>query len=365
MSEHRQGHTNGPDREENFSGDDAFIDALSQGIDPTDGTDELAALLLGLREEVVAPMPPTPVVCGPEDDDVATTVLPAVGSLDARRRNRPEPSAAPAADGDAAVTDLDHRRGSHSGWFGHGLIGAAAATLIIAGGGAMVHSAQPGDSLWGINQALFTDHAAVVELTATLEEADSRNAEGDVQGALKLLEQAKALAQEMNAKEQAGHPSPVTATVKQTVTATVPADPVTVTAPAAVPPPVTQTVMVTETVTPSPLPSAPNLEPGVRPTTSALTPPSFPAPTSPAPAPVAPENTSRQPAPTEAAPAPAAPTTSRAEGTHVSAPSVVVTTGRAPAPTGGAGPDDGTGTVPTGSAADTVDRGAPVTRTED
>ena len=378
MSEHRQGPNAGPDREDIISGDDAFIDALSRGYDPSDGTDELAALLLGLREEIAAPMPPAPVVPEYSADSAGsqtTTVFPAVASLDDHRVHGDAATGGTAAPADPApVGDLDRRRdnrrsGKHSGWFGHGLIGAAAATLIIAGGGAMVHSAQPGDSLWGINQVLFTDHAAVVELTATLEEADNRNAEGDVQGALKLLEQAKAMAQEMNAKdrEQTGHPaasSPVVATATETVTVAPPpvdAKTVTVTPPAVTVPPVTQTVVVTQT--PTPLPSAPNLAPGVRPTTSALKPPSFPVtptvektsvPANTAPVPAAPV--------TESAPVTSAvtPPTARAEGTHISSPTAVEP---APGPAAEKDPGDNSGTAEA-AAEVTVDHAAPVARTE-
>lgn len=317
MSEHREDLWNSPSSEGMFPDDDAFIDALSKGIDPSDGTDKLAGLLLTLRDEINAPVPPAPAV--PEhlirsSCDDKTTVFPVVAKEAA--------SGAP-----TPVGDLDSRRkqrnSKHSGWFGHGLIGAAAATLIIAGGGALVHSAQPGDPLWGVNQVLFSDHAAVVELTATLEEADSRNAEGDVQGALKLLEQAKAMAQEMNAKDRAAAgPTPVVATETATVTATA-----TKTVQQTLPPVtavVTQTVTVTHT--PTPPPSAPNLAPGVRPSTSVVKPPSFAPPTriitdslkAEKTTPIVPPRVDTEPS--------VAPTNpgARATGTQVSAPTVIV-----------------------------------------
>lgn len=39
--------------------DDAFLSDLSRGIDPSEGTDELAGLLLALREDVEKQMPST------------------------------------------------------------------------------------------------------------------------------------------------------------------------------------------------------------------------------------------------------------------------------------------------------------------
>ena len=36
--------------------DDAFLDELARGVDPSDGADELAGLLLGLKAEVEAPI---------------------------------------------------------------------------------------------------------------------------------------------------------------------------------------------------------------------------------------------------------------------------------------------------------------------
>ena len=90
--------------------DDAFLTELSQGKDPSNGSDELAGLLLGLKGDIDKQMPPAPRVDGVEEE-------PAVISLDkarSRRRNRPVM---------------------------HGLIGAAAATVILAGaGGVMVLS---------------------------------------------------------------------------------------------------------------------------------------------------------------------------------------------------------------------------------
>ena len=61
--------------------DDAFLTTLSQGTDPSDGADELAGLLLELRGEVTAQMPPAPLIEGAEEE-------PEVISLGAARRRR-------------------------------------------------------------------------------------------------------------------------------------------------------------------------------------------------------------------------------------------------------------------------------------
>ena len=89
--------------------DDAFLTTLSEGTDPSDGGDELAGLLLELRGDVEKQMPPAPLIEGAEEE-------PEVISLGAARRRRSKP-------------------------FMHGLIGAAAATLLIAGTGAVVVNA--------------------------------------------------------------------------------------------------------------------------------------------------------------------------------------------------------------------------------
>ena len=76
----------------------------------------------------------------------------------------------------------------------HGLIGAAAATLLIAGSGAVIVNAGPGSPLYGVNQSLFgadDQDVSVVELAGTLEEMEKRSAEGDMDGTRQLLEEAR------------------------------------------------------------------------------------------------------------------------------------------------------------------------------
>ncbi|MCX7541520.1 hypothetical protein OS128_01115 [Corynebacterium sp. P5848] len=232
---------------------DAFLDDLARGVDPSGGDDELAGLLLGLKSEVDAPMPPVPSLekLGLSDAAPVTTRFAPV-----------EESAVgepPAADGGAQVLSLAGRRRGVPG-FVHGLIGAAAATLVIAGGGTAVYNAEPGSALWGVNTAMFGDHASVVELASTLEEADNRNANGDVAGALELLEQAKLMAKEINARNATKTDADKRPQAPRTVTVTV--------TPEQQDPPEPATITVTSTIgippsAPSPLPAAPSGAPEV------------------------------------------------------------------------------------------------------
>lgn len=142
--------------------DDAFLTELSQGKDPSNGSDELAGLLLGLKRDIDKQMPPAPRVDGIEEE-------PAVISLDkarSRRRNRPVM---------------------------HGLIGAAAATVILAGAGGVM-----------VNSGAFDhpDETRNVELAGTLDEMESRAAEGDIEGARELMKEARAKLEEAEGKEE-------------------------------------------------------------------------------------------------------------------------------------------------------------------
>ncbi len=201
--------------------DDAFLTELSQGLDPSDGTDELAALFLELREDVEKQMPPAPLIEGADEE-------PRVISLAARRRPR---------------------RGRP---FVSGLIGAAAATLVIAGSGSMIYNATPGSPLWGVSSALFSDRAAVVELAGTLEEIDSRAAEGDIDGTRALLDEARRVVRNLR-EAQEPDKQPVTRgpdnTVTATTTATLPREPRTPEPVDPVTETVTETAHRTETAT--------------------------------------------------------------------------------------------------------------------
>lgn len=179
--------------------DDAFLTELSRGVDPSEGQDELAALLLGLRDDVEKQIPPAPLIEGAEEDPVVISL----GEQRRRRRSRP--------------------------WLS-GLLGAAAATLVIAGSGTVLYNATPGSPLWGLSSSLFGDRAAVVELASTLEEMDSRAAEGDMDGTRALLMEARSLLDGMreqgddrngeNRQDTPGTQAPRTRTTTETVTST-------------------------------------------------------------------------------------------------------------------------------------------------
>lgn len=161
-------------------GTDAFLDDISRGIDPTHGSDPLAEVFLQLHHDVNAPMPQAPLV----DDLLPATPVQEPTQADelAARRNRRE-----------------RRRVSP---LVSGLVGAAAATMLIAGTGGAIYNANPDSPLWGAKTSLFGEHAAMVDLASALEEVDKRHAEGDVDGALAVLDQARVLAQAVNSQDR-------------------------------------------------------------------------------------------------------------------------------------------------------------------
>ena len=179
--------------------DDAFLTSLSQGQDPSAGEDELAGLLLELRDDVEKQMPPAPVIEGADEE--AEVISLAAASK--RRRSRP---------------------------FVNGLIGAAAATLVIAGTGTAVYNAGPGSPLYDVHKSMFgSSDASSVELAGTLEEMDRRSANGDMAGTRELLNEARRIIDESRNSQpeptSAEKPSATPATkpfsvARSTVTAT-------------------------------------------------------------------------------------------------------------------------------------------------
>lgn len=204
--------------------DDAFLTELSLGNDPSAGDDPLAALFLELRDEVEAPMPPAPVVEGADQE-------PEVISLAAaRRRRRVSPWAS-------------------------GLIGAAAATVLLAGSGAVVYNAGPGSPLHGLNESVFgkSQDAAEVELASSLEEMQDKVAQGDIEGARAVLsdtrKKLKDPSPEVVAKLEAAEKRlEQQRSQKTTVTVTVTPKASDAPSSAAEPGTVTQTLVQTETV---------------------------------------------------------------------------------------------------------------------
>lgn len=210
-----------------ISDDDAFLTALSKGTDPSDGTDELAAMLLELREDVVAPGPAAPSL--PEEPV----------NLDERRRRRRGPSP----------------------WVA-GIVGAAAASVVVAGAGAALFGPQT------------SQDSTTVELASALEEIENAANNGDMEEARELIAK---LRNEVEGSSTRDVPPPAPVTHSPS-----PAEKVTVTV-TETKPPVTQTVTVTETKQPE-RPQAPAPAPAPSPVT----------PSEPAPAP-----TQERPAPAE------------------------------------------------------------------
>ncbi|GGG75313.1 hypothetical protein [Corynebacterium pelargi] len=204
--------------------DDAFLSALAQGVDPSDGRDELAALFLQAREEVSADMPKAPTLAelGFHGSDKAlTNEMPAVDAPAPRRRGRF--AAEEATEGDAEVIQL-HRP---TRALFHGLVGAAAATALIAGSGVAIHNAEPGSALYGLNQQIFgSKDVEVVQLASALQEANDLKASGDIEGAMRKLAEAQALVDRMEPKGRKVGQSlvdRVSTTITATVTTTAPA----------------------------------------------------------------------------------------------------------------------------------------------
>lgn len=156
------------DRNDNLDAvriDDEFLTALSRGEDPSQGEDELAALFLDMQREVDAPMPSVPVsVAAYADQEAADTQQGAgnVGSLGKHRKARRRRG------GGSRTPKRPHPLVS-------GLIGAAAATLLIAGAG--------GVALNVIGQQPRSE----VELASDLEELEKLSADGDSEAVQKRV----------------------------------------------------------------------------------------------------------------------------------------------------------------------------------
>lgn len=255
--------------------DDVFLTDLSRGVDVSDGEDPLANLLLKLRDEVESDMPPTPTLAdlGIEEEEneeeyldedfddgelTATDVFEAVddvedtgtiAAVDDLEELEADELEDEEEDDEDNVIDLDQRRRRWGfGRIASGLIGAAAATLIIAGGGAAIAGAKEGSPFYGLHQRLFgsrADRAAVVELASKLEEVTNRTNQGDVKGAQQSLQEAQKIVDKLNSGNQKADAQQKVDSAKATVTT------VTVT-----PPPAVQTQTATVTVTVEAVPPA-------------------------------------------------------------------------------------------------------------
>ena len=142
------------------------------------------------------------------------------------------------------VIDLNSRRRWGLGRIASGLIGAAAATLVLAGAGGAVMSAKEGSPFYGLHQKLFgerADKAAVIELASKLEEVTNRTNKGDVKGAQQSLQEAQKIVDKLHNGQDKVEAQQKVDNTKTTVTT------VTVTPPAPSPAPA-QTTTVTVTV---------------------------------------------------------------------------------------------------------------------
>lgn len=222
--------------------DEDFIDALRHGTDPSGGEDQLAALLLELKHDVDRDMPSAPTLADLGIEETQDQQTKSVISLGKHRRKR-------------------------SGAFTHGLVGAAAATLVIGGFGTAIHAAEPGDALYGLNQQVFggsSEDRQFVELASTLDEANEKSEAGDIEGARELLEQARLIVSQMNQGKQSDANKQISEVETRVVTTAVPTTVVVPPEESEPAPPVTVTVTVTEQI-PAPVQGIP-VEPAVSPT---------------------------------------------------------------------------------------------------
>lgn len=152
--------------------DDAYVTDLSQGRAPED--DELASLLLALRDDVETQMPPAPKVEGAD-----AAVIPMAGRP---RRSRP--------------------------WV-YGLIGAAAATVLIAGVGVTYLGVSAQDS-----------DPTVVELAGKLDEIETHAAGGDMESTRALVDEARRLVSDLERTRPAESSAPRTVTERSVAPST-------------------------------------------------------------------------------------------------------------------------------------------------
>lgn len=243
--------------------DDEFLTALSRGIDPSHGSDELAAAFLALREEVEAPMPQAPLIDGGggTSSEPPTQEQPAVVSLEERRK----------------------RRSRTNPWTA-GLVGAAAATVLVAGSGAALYNATPGSPLWGPSQALFGEDTNYVELAGALDEIETKTESGDIAGARLLIEQMRESLKAAERPQKQERDGGQRERAKETVTVTTePKKRDGAPAPSPAAPP-TETVTVTVVVTEPAAPAAPAAQGSNQPAPAHPSAPAAPAPQATAPA---------------------------------------------------------------------------------
>ena len=185
--------------------DDFFLDQLSQGIDPSQGQDPLAAALLGLRTEIESE-----ISAAPELADADHNVVPLhpgggrprhrLSRADARRSRR---ASRTNGHGSGGGLGSGSGAGRRFGW-GSALVGAAAATALFAVGSVSVYHATPNSPLWGVHQSLFDDEeAARVELASTLEQLEDSAHRGDEDATRQLIAEARTLLDNLRERKEA------------------------------------------------------------------------------------------------------------------------------------------------------------------
>lgn len=164
--------------------EDRLLDALGAGAE---GSDELTRMLADLRDEVRSDAPPAPVFLagsGADDADDATRASDAAcASGAAASAGAGRASGTPTGGRHAAVTDLSERRRGRP-WLA-GLVGAAAATMLIACSGLALNATGVLDR--------GQDQQALVELAGTLDQMEAASNSGDEETARRLLLEAREL----------------------------------------------------------------------------------------------------------------------------------------------------------------------------
>ena len=132
-----------------WENDDFFLDQLSQGIDPSQGQDPLAAALLGLRTEIESEIPAAPQLA---DADYSVVALHSAGGRSRHRMSRADARRSRRASrandhGSGGGLGIGAGAGRGFGW-GSALVGAAAATELFAVGSVSVYHATPNSPLW-------------------------------------------------------------------------------------------------------------------------------------------------------------------------------------------------------------------------
>lgn len=217
---------------------DTYLTELGNGHTPAGPDDALAELLLDLRADAhatdTAAIPDFAALLATQ----ATTATADAPGIAATAATTATAASAEPLTADTQVLSLDEHREQRSRRLGpvaSALLGAAAATLAIAGGGLVFGIPGQGGT-----------QSAYVELASTLEEVNSKASQGDIDGTLPLLEQARNIVDSLQNGALAAKAEPVTTTETSTVTTTAePARPEP--APA---------VTVTETVTVTKAPAA-------------------------------------------------------------------------------------------------------------